>query len=328
MRLRSGAVDDAAAPGRVTPVDRDAIEAAAARIGAHVRATPVIEVEAELLSTPSPTVLKLELLQHAGSFKPRGAFNRVLSAGGVPEAGLVTASGGNHGAAVGHVARVLGLRAEVFVPSASPAAKRRRIEASGATLVVAGEIYDDAQAAADRRAAETGALLVHPYDHPAVVAGQGTLGRELMLQASFDTVLVAVGGGGLLAGVASWFRGDVRVVAVEPASIPAYARAVEAGEPVEVAVHGLAADSLGAKRIGAVPWACASPFVHEAVLVSDDDIRAAQRRLWDGLRVMAEPGGAASVAALLCGAYRPSPGERVAAIVCGGNVDPATVTGV
>lgn len=311
----------------MTPVERGDIEAALARIRPHVRRTPVITVEPTLLGTPGEAVLKLELLQHASSFKPRGAFNRVL-ASEVPEAGVVTASGGNHGIAVSHVAKALRLRAEVFVPATSPAAKRERIAANGAVLVVVGQIYDDAQAAANARAAETGALLVHPYDHPLVVAGQGTLALELAEQApEIDTVLVAVGGGGLIAGVASWYRGDVKVVSVEPVTIPAMYAALTAGAPVEVTVSGLAADSLGAKRIGVVPWACASPFVHEAVLVTDDDIRAAQRRLWDELRVLAEPGGAAAAAALLSGAYRPAPGERVAVIVCGGNLDPVTVTG-
>ena len=326
-----------AAPGhdrpgvRDTPVSRADIVAAAARLAPYVRRTPVMTVESALLGTPGEVVLKLELLQHGGSFKPRGAANRVLlarAAGLVPPAGLVTASGGNHGIAVSYVARALGLPAEVFVPSASPAAKRERISALGATLVVAGDIYDDAQRAADRRAAETGALLVHPYDHSDVVAGQGTVGRELADQArGLDTVLVAVGGGGLLAGVASWFRGEVKVVSVEPMTTPALERALVHGEPVEVGVSGLAADSLGAKRIGAVPWACAAPFVHDAVLVDDDAIRAAQRRLWEETRLMVEPGGAAAAAALMCGAYVPAPGERVAVIVCGGNVDPATITG-
>jgi threonine dehydratase len=310
-----------------TPVSRADIERAEHTIRRYVRETPVMEVDRSVLGTPGSVTLKLELLQHAGSFKPRGAFNRVLSAD-VPSAGLVTASGGNHGIAVSHVASVLGLAAEVFVPSTSPATKQERIAANGAKLVLAGDIYDDAQAAADERARETGALLVHPYDHPHVVAGQGTVGAELARQApNLDTVLVAVGGGGLIAGVASWFRGDVKVVSVEPETIPAMASALRDGTPVEVPVSGLAADSLGAKRIGAVPWACASPFVHEAVLVSDDDIRAAQRALWRQFHLVVEPGGAAAAAALLSGAYRPADGERVCAIVCGTNTDPELVMG-
>ena len=229
---------------------------------------------------------------------------------------------------VAHVGHALGIAAEVFVPATTPAVKRERIAELGARVVVGGEIYDDAQLAANGRAAETGGLLVHPYDHPLVVAGQGTMTRELDDQApGLDTVLVAVGGGGLIAGAAAWYRGRVKVVSVEPATIPAMRAALDAGHPVDVGVSGLAADSLGAKRIGAVPWACASPFVHEAVLVADDDIRTAQRRLWSSLHLVAEPGGAAALAALLCGAYRPAAGERVGVVVCGSNTDPSLVTG-
>ena len=196
----------------------------------------------------------------------------------------------------------------------------------GSEMCIRDRIYDDAQRAADARAGETGALLVHPYDHELVVAGQGTVGRELDDQVpGLDTVLVAVGGGGLIAGVASWYRGRAKVVSVEPEVIPAMERALVAGGPAEVGVSGVAADSLGAKRIGAVPWACASPFVHEAVLVPDDAITATQRLLWSELRLVAEPGGAAALAALVCGAYRPAEGERVAVIVCGSNTDPTSV---
>jgi threonine dehydratase len=309
------------------PVTPDDIEAAARRLGDRVRRTPVLAVTADDLGLPVPVTLKLELLQHTGSFKARGAFHRVLAADEAP-ARVVAASGGNHGVAVAHVGRALGIEAEVFVPATTPDVKRERIAALGARVVVGGEIYDDAQLAANERAAETGALLVHPYDHPLVVAGQGTMARELDQQApGLDTVLVAVGGGGLIAGAASWFQGRVKVVSVEPSTIPAMRTAIDAGHPVEVAVSGLAADSLGAKRIGAVPWACAAPFVHQAVLVSDDDLRLAQRRLWSALHLVAEPGGAAALAALLSGAYRPEPGERVGVVVCGSNTDPALVTG-
>jgi threonine dehydratase len=309
----------------VTPVAQVEVQAAAMRIAGHVRITPVLDVEPGTFGRSGCT-LKLELFQHAGSFKPRGAFNRVLGERGPAPGGLVAASGGNHGVATAHVARSLGLSATVFVPSVSPAAKRDRIAALGAEVVVAGDIYDDAQAAADERARATGALLVHPYDHPSTVAGAGTVARELEAQApALDTVLVAVGGGGLIAGVASWYRGRVKVVSVEPEGIPAMQRAIAAGEPVEVPVGGFASDSLGAKRIGAVPWACAAPFVHEAVLVSDDAIRATQRLLWQACRIIAEPGGAAALAALVDGVYEPAPGERVGVIVCGANTDPATI---
>jgi threonine dehydratase len=305
-------------------VDRGAVEEAAVRIRGYVRETPVLRVEPGSVA-PSACLLKLELLQHAGSFKPRGAFNRVLATD-VPAAGLVAASGGNHGVAVAHVAHRLGLRAEVFVPATSPEPKVARIRALGANVVVGGEIYDDAQEAATARAEETGALLVHPYDHPDVVAGQGTMARELDRQApDIDTVLVAVGGGGLLAGVAAWFGSRVRIVSVEPETIPAMHEALIAGQPVEVAVSGLAADSLGAKRIGAVPFATAAPVVSRCVLVSDEAIRGTQRVLWESVRLMAEPGGAAALAALRTGVYHPAEDERVAVVVCGSNVDPLTV---
>jgi threonine dehydratase len=307
------------------PVTPDDVDAAARRIAGHVRRTPDMAMENGAFGLVGGCTLKLELLQHAGSFKARGAFNRVL-ASDVPAAGLVAASGGNHGVAVAHVARALGHRAEIFVPATSPAAKIDRIRGLGADVRVGGDIYDEAQAAATIRAADTGALLVHPYDHPLVVAGQGTMARELDEQVpAFDTVLVAVGGGGLIAGVCAWFGDRVRIVSVEPESIPAMHDARRAGHPVEVSVSGLAADSLGAKAIGAVPFACAAPFVDDAVLVSDDAIRAAQREVWASVRLMAEPGGAAALAAVLSGAYRAAPDERLVVVVCGSNVDPATV---
>ena len=302
------------------------VEEAAGRIGRFVRETPVLAMETGAFGVRCATTLKLELLQHAGSFKPRGAFNRVLAAE-VPAAGVVAASGGNHGVAVAHVARVLGHRAEIFVPSVSAPAKVARIRALGAEVTVGGDAYEDAQAVATARAENTGALLVHPYNHPMVVAGQGTMAMELERQApDTATVLVAVGGGGLIAGVAAWLGGRVKIVSVEPATIPAMYEARRAGHPVPVAVSGLAADSLGAPAIGAVPFATAAPFVDDAVLVTDDAIRAAQRALWESVRLMAEPGGAAALAALLSGAYRPEPGERVTVVVCGSNVDPQTVT--
>ena len=308
----------------VTPAE---IEAAAGRIAGYVRSTPIVEVAAGELGLPVAVTLKLELLQHTGSFKPRGAFHRVLCAE-VPPVGLVAASGGNHGAAVAHVARRLGHRAEVFVPSTSPAMKRDRIAALGADVVVVEGYYDDAQAAADVRCRETGALLVHPYDHADVVAGQGTMGRELERQAGpFDTVVVATGGGGFVGGQAAWFAGRVRVVSVEPATSRCLHAALEAGRPVPVEVRGVAADSLGAARLGEVAWESVRRYVERAVLVDDEDIRAAQRAIWDGLRLVAEPGGATALAAVRTGAYVPAPGERVAIVVCGANCDPATVTG-
>ncbi len=306
-------------------IDRDDIEDAADRIAPHVRLTPTMTVDARDfgLEVDATITLKLEGLQHAGSFKTRGAFNRTLS-NEVTDVGLITASGGNHGVAVSHVAARLGHRAEVFVTETTPEAKIARIRANGAEVVIAGRYYDDAQAASSARALETGALVVHPFNQPETLAGQGTLGRELERQApDLDSVLVAVGGGGLIAGVAAWYEGRVRVISVEPELIPAMSRALEAGTPVEVEVGGIAADSLGTKEIGALAFPIAQQFVAGAVLVPDDAIRRAQRALWDRVRVLAEPGGAAAMAALLCGAYRPRPGEHIGVIVCGANTDPA-----
>jgi threonine dehydratase len=287
------------------------IEAAQAVIAGHVRRTPVMELEEGALGLSARLYLKLELTQHTGSFKPRGAFHRILTAD-VPEAGVITASGGNHGQAVAWACRALGLPAEIFVPSGSPPLKAERIRRYGATVTVTGEFYDDAMAACLRRADQTGALLVHPYDHPQVVAGQGTVGLELEQQLpDLDTVLVAAGGGGLAAGVAAWYAGRCRVVAV--------ATALREGRPVDVSVGGVAADSLGARRVGRVPFEIARQHIAAGVLVPDEAIIAAQWRLWDDLRIITEPGGAASLAALLSGAYQAAQGERVGVVVCGAN---------
>lgn len=300
-------------------VSRHDIEAAAARIEGRVRRTPVIHLEKTAFGLDAEISLKLELFQHTGSFKPRGAFNRILAAK-VPPAGVITASGGNHGQAVAYASKVLGIEAEIFVPEGSPPLKAERIRRYGAAVTVTGQYYDDAMDACRERAVETGALLVHPYDHPDVVSGQGTVGREMGGQLpEIDTVLVAVGGGGLAAGVAAWYRSERRVVAVEPEGCAALARALDAGRPVEVSVGGIAADSLGARQIGDVPFEIAREHVAAAVLVSDEAIIEARQRLWDRLRIVAEPGGVASLAALLSSAYVPAPGERVGVIICGGN---------
>jgi threonine dehydratase len=306
-------------------IDRPDIVAAATRIAGRVRVTPVVELETRAFGSPARVTLKLELLQHTGSFKPRGAFNRILS-GPVPASGVIAASGGNHGAAVAYAARELGHRAEIYVPAATPQIKLDRLASYGAQVVAIGASYAEALAASTVRANETGALVVHAYDQEEVLAGQGTLGRELELQApQLDTIFVAVGGGGLIGGVAAWYRGDAKVIAVEPATCPTLARALDAGRPVDVEVSGLAADSLGARKIGALMFPIAQQFVDRVVLVSDDQIRAAQRLLWNELRVMAEPGGATALAGLLLGQYEPRNGERVGVIVCGGNVDPARI---
>jgi threonine dehydratase len=300
-------------------ISRDEVEAAAARIEGYIRRTPVMRLEAGALGLGADLTRKLELFQHTGSFKPRGAFNRLLLAE-VPEAGVITASGGNHGQALAHVARVLGIPAEIFVPAGSPPLKAERIRAQGADVTVTGEYYDDAMEACLQRSAATGALLIHPYDHPHTVAGAATLGMELMGQApDLDTVLVAAGGGGLAAGVAVWYQGDIRAITVEPESCASWASARAAGTPVDVEVGGIAADSLGARRIGEVPFEAGNRFVADSVLVPDEAILKAQWLLWDGLRILAEPGGAASLAALVSGGYAPEDGERVGVIVCGGN---------
>ncbi|MEO1062994.1 MAG: serine/threonine dehydratase [Actinomycetota bacterium] len=306
--------------------DAAAIDAAHRLIRPHVRRTPLLAAGSGLVAGVEP-ILKLELLQHTGSFKPRGAFTTALQLGAGP-AGLVAASGGNHGAAVAHVAASLGLAAEIFVPGVSSELKRRRIADLGATVHVVGDVYDDAQAAADEHAAATGALLVHPFDRPEVVAGQATLGRELVEDhPELDDVLVAVGGGGLFAGVVAALPPSIRVVPVEPVAIPSLADAIVAGGPVDVPVAGIASDSLGARRIGRYAHGAASrPNVDPVLHVSDEQIVAAQRLLWDRCRIMSEPGGATAMAGLLAEPDRFA-GRRVAVIVCGGNVDPAAFPG-
>jgi len=308
---------------------RDQIDAARERIAPHVRRTPVLDVAAGTFGVASPLTLKLELLQVTGSFKPRGAFNRMLTAG-VGPAGVVAASGGNFGLAVGHAARELGHHAEIFVPSTSPAAKIDKVRATGADVRVIDGYYDDASAAAVQRAAETGAAWMHPFDQPEVAAGQGTIGLELSVQApDADAVLVAVGGGGLIAGIGSWFAGrDVRVVGVEPVTSRCLQASLEAGAPVDVPVSGRAADSLGTRRAGDIAFAVASAGdVDRVVLVDDDAILEAQLAIWRELRVFAEPGGAAALAAVMCGAYVPQAGERLVVLVCGSNGDHADVIG-
>jgi threonine dehydratase len=290
-----------------------------------VRETPVLDLEPGALGLDGALTLKLELFQHTGSFKARGAFS-VLLAAEVPAAGVVAASGGNFALAVAHAAAELGHPAAIFVPESSPPAKLERLRRGGAEVVVAGAFYDDALAAARERAAASGALELHAFDDPLVVAGQGTCGRELdRRRAGLDTLVVAVGGGGLCGGIAAWYGNEARIVATEPRRCPTLARALEAGAPIEVEVGGHAADSLGARRIGEHPWAALSRWVDDAVLVTDDAIRDAQRRLWAELRIAAEPGGAAALAALLSGAYVPGRDERVGVLICGGNFDPGSL---
>ena len=304
---------------------RQEIESAAARIAGRVRRTPVIRLAGAEFGLAHPVTLKLELLQHAGSFKPRGAFNRMLLAS-LPGSGVVAASGGNHGAAVAYAAQQLGAPAEIFVPELTPVAKRDRIASYGAAVVRVGATYAEAIEASRARQRETGALEVHAYDDPDVLAGQGTLGLELEADAPELThVLVSVGGGGLIGGVAGWYADRAEVVAVEPELCPSLHAALEAGGPTPAAVGGVAADSLGARQVGALMFEVARRYIHRCVLIGDGAIRNAQLALWDALRLIVEPGGAAAFAALLSGAFVPPPGARVGVVVCGANVDPATI---
>jgi threonine dehydratase len=304
----------------VTTIDRDRIAATRSLIRPHVRQTPVVAVDgADFGLPPFPLTLKLELMQHSGSFKVRGAFANLLLRE-IPATGVVAASGGNHGAAVAYAAMRREVRATIFVPTVSSPAKVERIRAYGAELEVVGERYADALLASQAHAARAGALTVHAFDQPETLLGTGTLGLELSEQApAIDTVLVAVGGGGLIGGVAAWYRGEVRVIGVEPVGAPTLTDALAAGRPVDAPAGSIAADSLAPRQVGELMFPIAQAFVDRVVLVEDDAIRRAQKALWSTLRVMAEPGGSAALAALLSGAYVPSPGERVAVVVSGGN---------
>jgi threonine dehydratase len=305
--------------------DRAAIAAAAARLGKHVRHTPVLGLADTELGISCPITLKLELLQHTGSFKPRGAFNRLLARTTKPNR-IIAASGGNHGAAVAYAARNLAIPAEIYVPATTPGAKLQRIASYGARVVRAGETYAEALAASKARQAETGALEVHAYDDAEVIAGQGTVARELERDAPRLThVLVAVGGGGLIGGIAAWYAGSAELIGVEPEGCPTLNAALQAGRPVPVAVGGISADSLGAREIGRLVFPIAAAHVSKVVLVNDEAIRTAQGRLWECARVVAEPGGAVALAALISGAFVPPAQARVGVVICGGNTDPARV---
>jgi len=285
-----------------------------------IRRTPVIEVDGGEFGLPAHTLtLKLELLQHSGSFKARGAFANLLTRD-VPKAGVVAASGGNHGAAVAYAAMKLGKPAKIFVPSISSPAKVQRIRDYGAELAIEGDRYADALAASQTWAQQTGALQVPAFDQNETILGQGTVGLELAEQApDIDTVLVSVGGGGLVAGIAAWFAGRIKVIGVEPFASPTLSKALEAGHPVDAEAGGLAADSLAPRRVGERAFPIVRKYAPQTVLVSDPAIASAQATLWRALRIVAEPGGAAAFAAILSGAYKPAAGERVAVIVSGGN---------
>jgi threonine dehydratase len=303
---------------------RAAIAAAHARIAPHIRRTPVWTLP-EAFGHAGPVSLKLEYLQHSGSFKARGAFNTILS-NDIPAAGIAAASGGNHGAAVAYAAHELSLRARVFVPEIASPAKIAVIRSHGAEVVIGGARYADAQVACDAFVAETGALRVHPFAAASTMMGQGTVGLEWEQDGPpLDTVLVAVGGGGLISGIAGWWKGRVKVVGVEPEGSRALHAALEAGRPVDVEVHSVAADSLGARNVGDLVHAVCRDAVDHVALVTDDAIRDAQTRLWRDWRIASEPGGAAALAALISGAYRPVAGERVGILLCGANVELSTL---
>jgi threonine dehydratase len=300
-------------------VGRREIEEVREIIRPHVRVTPVVEVNGKDLGlADSRIVLKLELLQHSGSFKARGAFANLLTRK-IPPVGVVAASGGNHGAAVAYAAMRLGVPAKIFVPTVSSPAKVARIRAYGADLAIVGDRYADALAASEAWIAQTAALPVHAYDQTETLLGQGTLGMELAEQATVDSVLLSVGGGGLLGGVAAWYAGSVKVIGVEPEAAPTLTEALKAGRPVDAPAGGIAADSLAPRRVGELMFPIARAHVVRVVLVSDEAIRRAQDVLWSAVRVVAEPGGAAALAALVSGAYIPAAGERVGVVVSGGN---------
>jgi threonine dehydratase len=301
-------------------VTRAEIEAAHARIAPHVRRTPVLHL-GNAFGHDGPVSLKLEFLQHAGSFKTRGAFNAILS-DAVPSAGVAAASGGNHGAAVAYAARQVGVKARIFVPEISSPAKIAVIRSHGAEVVIGGARYADAQESCDLYVAESGALRIHPFAATSTMAGQGTAALEWEQDGpALDTVLVAVGGGGLISGVASWWAGRVKVVGVEPEGSRALHAALAAGGPVDVEIDSVAADSLGAKNTGALVYDICRETVDHVALVTDEAIRDAQRVLWRDYRIASEPGGAAALAALISGAYKPRSGERVGVLLCGANVE-------
>jgi len=303
-------------------IGRREVEAAWQRIRPHVRRTPVIELPAGTFGLAATLALKLESLQPGGSFKARGAFHKLL-ASQVPAAGIVAASGGNHGVAAAYAARALGHKAEIFVPTVASPTKVARLKSYGAVVHQVGAVYAEARAQSEKHAAATGALIVPAYEDEVVFAGAGSVALEFAEQASFDTLLVAVGGGGLIAGCATAIGAAVKIVAVETEGTPTLYEARRAGKPVDVAISGIAADALGASRIGVPNFEVAQRLVRESLLVSDDAVRAAQRTLWDELRIVAEPSGATGLAALMAGVYKPAPGERIATLVCGANTDPA-----
>jgi len=306
--------------GSEIKIGRENISSTYQLIRPHIRRTPVVEVDGSDFGFDGiDLVLKLELLQHSGSFKARGAFANLLMRE-IPEAGVVAASGGNHGAAVAFAAMKLKRLARIFVPTVASTAKLERIRSYGANLIVTGERYADALAASEEWAEKSGALVVHAYDQVETLLGQGSVGLEMESQdPKLDTLLVAVGGGGLIGGIAAWYSSRIKIVGVEPEAAPTLTRARESGCPTDAEAGGIAADSLAPKRVGEMMFPISQAHVHSVLLVSDDAIVDAQKALWNKLRMVAEPGGAAAFSAILSGAYQPAAGERVAVVICGGN---------
>jgi threonine dehydratase len=318
-------------------ISRDEIRGTYDIIRPYIRRTPVVQLDLADLDPAAgelPGVtLKLEQLQCAGSFKARGAFANLLLRN-VPPAGVVAASGGNHGVAVAYAASRVGLGgkqsgvpARIFVPTVSAPAKMERIRQLGAELVVTGDRYADALAAAQAWVHSSGAMSVHAFDQRETLLGQGTLGLELAGQADqLDTVLVPVGGGGLIGGIAAWFAGSdprTRVIGVEPDGAPTLTRARAEGRPADAPAEGVAADALAPRRVGELVFPITQAYVEDVVLVGDAAILAAQRALWQAARIAAEPAASVGIAALLTGAYKPAPGERVAVVISGANMAPA-----
>jgi threonine dehydratase len=313
-------------------ISRSQIESALRTFDASQRhflhQTPLFKLPGAALGIDCAQVwLKLEQLQTSGSFKARGMLNRLLS-NTIPPSGVIVASGGNAGIATAAAAKMLGVPCEVFVPTISSPAKQARLKALGATLHVSGSAYAEALAACLERQRLTGALLTHAYDQAEVVIGAGTLASEIDRQAGAapSSVLVSVGGGGLIAGIASWYAGTAtNVIALEPELAPTLHAARAAGEPVDVSVSGIAADALGAKRIGNISWGITQQHVKQSLLLSDESIRAAQLWLWQHLQIAAEPSAALGLAALQTGRFRPRKDETVCLVICGANLDLASL---
>jgi threonine dehydratase len=301
-------------------LDRDSIAKAYETIRPYIRRTPIVEIDgADFGFSGVSLIFKLEFLQHSGSFKVRGAFANLLMRD-IPPAGVVAASGGNHGTAVAFAAMKLKKPARIFVPEVASPTKQQRIREYGADLVITGDRYADALEASEIWASQSGALAVHAYDQIETLQGQGSVGLEFEEQApQLDNLIVAVGGGGLIGGIAAWYGSRIRIVGVEPEAAPTLTRALDAGRPVDAEAGGIAADSLAPKRVGELMFPVAQAHVDKVILVSDESIREAQNALWKVLRVVSEPGGAAAFAALLAGLYQPQPGEKIGILICGGN---------